>query len=69
MKTYIIYVGGNLQIKNLNRCIIMKIDKKTLEFELDLAFDLKMSEKYGKDCFDSLTLGVCEDWEHCGDCY
>ena len=47
----------------------MKIDKKTLEFELDLAFDLKMSEKYGKDCFDSLTLGVCEDWEHCGDCY
>ncbi|MBR3362988.1 MAG: hypothetical protein IKG40_03580 [Bacilli bacterium] len=46
----------------------MKLDKKTLNFELELAYDLEWSKKDGKDCFSSLTLGLCEEWEHCGYC-
>jgi len=45
-----------------------KINKKILEQELELAFDLKFSHEEGKDCFSALTLGMCEEWEHCGWC-
>ena len=45
-----------------------KINKKVLEFEMELAYDLKLAEDIGSDCDYALRLGLIEDYEHCGWC-
>ncbi len=47
----------------------MKLDKRTMQFEIELAKDLNISEKRGKHCVYALSLRLSEDWECCGDCY
>ena len=69
MKDYIILEEQNYNKKFKRRCFIMvKLNKKQLENEINLAYALKRSKTEGYECFSALTLGLCEEWEHCGWC-
>ena len=47
----------------------MKLNKKMLEFELELAQDLQVADERGQDCVYALSLGLSDEGECCGDCY